>query len=160
MKTVIKDNLKVEIYETRKEMGAAAAKLAAERIRECLAEKETVNVIFAAAPSQNETLESLINEEGIILDAVKRVDSETSSRRQILPGMLYKLPPKQNKPDLTAVSGLNGCNLDGNVVSTSTDTTADSQRHDHSHGQQKSNELLHLVFLHTKYYVLRNSHSA
>ncbi len=46
----------------------------------------------------------LINEEGIILDAVKRVDSETSSRRQILPGMLYKLPPKQNKPDLNAVS--------------------------------------------------------
>ncbi len=46
----------------------------------------------------------LINEEGIILDAVKRVDSETSSRRQILPGMLYKLPPKQNKPDLYSVS--------------------------------------------------------
>ncbi|MBE6749840.1 MAG: glucosamine-6-phosphate deaminase [Ruminococcaceae bacterium] len=65
MKTVIKDNLKVEIYETRKEMGAAAAKLAAEKLRECLKEKEKVNVIFAAAPSQNETLESLINEEGI-----------------------------------------------------------------------------------------------
>ncbi len=48
----------------------------------------------------------LINEEGIILDAVKRVDSETSSRRQILPGMLYKMPPKQNKPDLGAVSSL------------------------------------------------------
>jgi len=40
MKTVIKDNLKVEIYETRKEMGAAAAKLAAEKLRECLKEKE------------------------------------------------------------------------------------------------------------------------
>lgn len=47
----------------------------------------------------------LINEQGNILDAVKRVDSETSSVRQILPGMLYKLPPKQNKPDLTEVSG-------------------------------------------------------
>ena len=46
----------------------------------------------------------LINEEGIILDAVKRVDSETSSLRQILPGMLYKMPPKQNKPDLTEIS--------------------------------------------------------
>ena len=65
MKTVSKDKLEVKIFETRKEMGAAAAKLAAERIRECLAEKETVNVIFAAAPSQNETLESLINQEGI-----------------------------------------------------------------------------------------------
>ncbi len=47
----------------------------------------------------------LINEQGNILDAVKRVDSETSSVRQILPGMLYKLPPKQNKPDLTEASG-------------------------------------------------------
>ncbi len=46
----------------------------------------------------------LINEQGNILDAVKRVDSETSSVRQILPGMLYKMPPKQNKPDLTDIS--------------------------------------------------------
>lgn len=48
----------------------------------------------------------LINEEGIILDAVKRVDSETSSLRQILPGMLYKMPPKQNKPDLSEISSI------------------------------------------------------
>ncbi len=48
----------------------------------------------------------LINEQGNILDAVKRVDSETSSLRQILPGMLYKLPPKQNKPDLFDTTGL------------------------------------------------------
>ncbi len=46
----------------------------------------------------------LINCEGIILDAVKRVDSEKSSLRQILPGMLYRLPPKQDKPDLTEIS--------------------------------------------------------
>ena len=46
----------------------------------------------------------LINCEGIILDSIKRVDSEKSSLRQILPGMLYRLPPKQNKPDLTEVS--------------------------------------------------------
>lgn len=47
----------------------------------------------------------LINEQGNILDAVKRVDSETSSLRQVLPGMLYKLPPKQNKPDLFDTTG-------------------------------------------------------
>lgn len=46
----------------------------------------------------------LINGEGIILDAVKRVDSEKSSLRQILPGMLYKIPPKQDKPDLDIAS--------------------------------------------------------
>ncbi len=63
----------------------------------------------------------LINEEGIILDAVKRVDSETSSRRQILPGMIYKLPPKQNKPDLTAATSLeiaqNAAEKDGKTTS-------------------------------------------
>lgn len=46
----------------------------------------------------------LINCEGNILDSIKRVDSEKSSVRQILPGMLYRLPPRQNKPDLTAVT--------------------------------------------------------
>lgn len=52
----------------------------------------------------------LINEQGNILDAVKRVDSETSSLRQILPGMLYRLPPKQNKPDLFDSSGISIAN--------------------------------------------------
>lgn len=47
----------------------------------------------------------LINGENIILDAIKRVDNETSSLRQILPGMLYKMPPKQPKPDLVEKSG-------------------------------------------------------
>lgn len=63
----------------------------------------------------------LINEEGIILDAVKRVDSETSSRRQILPGMLYKLPPKQNKPDLYSVESVeiakNAAEISGKTAS-------------------------------------------
>lgn len=63
----------------------------------------------------------LINGEGIILDAVKRVDSETSSRRQILPGMLYKLPPKQNKPDLYSVESVeiakNAAEISGKTAS-------------------------------------------
>lgn len=63
----------------------------------------------------------LINEDGIILDAVKRVDNETSSVRQILPGMLYKMPPKQNKPDLSAVSSTeiadNAADISGKTVS-------------------------------------------
>ena len=60
MKTFTKDALRVEIYDTRAEMGAAAGSLAAQRIREALAEKEEVNVIFAAAPSQNEMLSTLV----------------------------------------------------------------------------------------------------
>ncbi len=43
--------------------------------------------------------------EGIIIDALKRVDASMSSRRLILPGLKYELPPQQNKCcmlDLTA----------------------------------------------------------
>lgn len=65
MKTVQKDLLKVNIYDTRAEMGAAAAKDAAEKIRKLQSEKDEVNIIFAAAPSQNEMLDALIKEEGI-----------------------------------------------------------------------------------------------
>lgn len=54
--------LKVRIYENRKQMGAEAAKMVAGCIRDLLDKKEMVNIIFAAAPSQNEFLESLINE--------------------------------------------------------------------------------------------------
>ena len=37
----------------------------------------------------------LVNGEGRIVDAVKRVDAEMSSVRQVLPGMAYTLPPSQ-----------------------------------------------------------------
>ncbi len=38
-----------------------------------------------------------IDGDGMIIDAVKRVDASMSSRRLILPGMKYEQPPKQNK---------------------------------------------------------------
>lgn len=38
--------------------------------------------------------------DGKIIDALKRVDITTSSVRQILPGMEYKLPPRQDKLNL------------------------------------------------------------
>ena len=53
------DKLTVKIYETREEMGAIAAKEAAEIIRAMLKEKETLTIVFAAAPSQNDFLASL-----------------------------------------------------------------------------------------------------
>lgn len=65
MKIMTKDQLKVEIYDTRAEMGNAAGHRAAELIKKMLGEKSEVNVIFAAAPSQNETLSTLISCEGI-----------------------------------------------------------------------------------------------
>lgn len=60
MKTIIKDKLTVNIYETRDEMGKAAGLDAAEKIRSLLSEKDEVNIIFAAAPSQNEVLRTLV----------------------------------------------------------------------------------------------------
>jgi len=65
IKTIKSGSLETKIYTNRKSMGDAAAKYAAEKLRELLSEKETVNVIFAAAPSQNETLAALCLEEGI-----------------------------------------------------------------------------------------------
>ena len=59
------DNLTVKIYPDRKNMGEAAALVAAERIRELLKEQEQLNMIFAAAPSQNEFLSALIQQAGM-----------------------------------------------------------------------------------------------
>ena len=50
------DKLEVKIFETRDLMGIAAADDIAAAIKELLAEKEEINMIFAAAPSQNDML--------------------------------------------------------------------------------------------------------
>ena len=65
MKAFNKEKLKVKIYNTRGEMGAAAASDIGGKILELQKEKEELNIIFAAAPSQNEALENLIKYEGI-----------------------------------------------------------------------------------------------
>ena len=56
-----KDKLNVNVYETRKAMGEAAAADIAAAIKAALAEKDEINMIFAAAPSQNEVLDALVN---------------------------------------------------------------------------------------------------
>ena len=55
-----KDKLGVKIYDSRKCMGEGAAADAAAYIGSLLADREHVNIIFAAAPSQNEFLEALL----------------------------------------------------------------------------------------------------
>ncbi|MDO4397639.1 MAG: NFACT RNA binding domain-containing protein [Oscillospiraceae bacterium] len=42
----------------------------------------------------------LLDENMAVIDALKRVNSEKSSYRLVLPGALYKLPPAQNKADI------------------------------------------------------------
>ena len=42
----------------------------------------------------------LIDERGLVIDSVKRIDSDLSSVRLVLPGIAYELPPAQNKQNL------------------------------------------------------------
>lgn len=62
MKQVIKDKLTIEIYDTREQMGRAAAKRVSDKIIEILKNQEQVSIIFASAPSQNDFLAELVNE--------------------------------------------------------------------------------------------------
>ena len=62
MKELTADRLNVKIYNDRYELGLNAAKLAAKQIALLLKEQDAVNIIFAAAASQNEFLEALVKE--------------------------------------------------------------------------------------------------
>jgi glucosamine-6-phosphate deaminase len=59
------DHLHVDVYPTRDEMGKSAAKDAASQIQELLNTNAFVNIIFAAAPSQNEMLFHLASHQDI-----------------------------------------------------------------------------------------------
>lgn len=59
------DNLTVKVFDTRRAMGVQAGEEAAEHLRGLLAAKDEVWAIFAAAPSQNEFLETLAAAPGI-----------------------------------------------------------------------------------------------
>ena len=56
-------NLPVHIFETRQEMGKVAAADAARRINAVIAKNGVANVVFAAAPSQDDLLENLLKED-------------------------------------------------------------------------------------------------
>lgn len=59
------DRLKIRAFETRQQMGHAAGRDAAARLKSLLARKKSVRMVFAAAPSQNETLATLAAEPDI-----------------------------------------------------------------------------------------------
>ena len=65
MKSFKKDLLTVNIYDSRDEMGRAAAADIKEKIITLLGEKKEINMIFAAAPSQNEVLYALATDKEI-----------------------------------------------------------------------------------------------
>ena len=55
----------VRVFDNRSGMGECAGREIAGKIKELLKTKETLNVMFAAAPSQNETLSSLLQDNEI-----------------------------------------------------------------------------------------------
>ena len=59
------DTLSVSIYPDRSASGLQAAIAGGQKLREILSQKGEANIIFAAAPSQNEVLEALIHAQGI-----------------------------------------------------------------------------------------------
>lgn len=59
MKQFKKDQMEVQIYQDRRSMGKAAAEDVANQMNFLLEQKPFINVVFAAAPSQNELLEEL-----------------------------------------------------------------------------------------------------
>ena len=56
-------NLPVYVFSTREEMGKAAAVDAANRINAIIEKKGVANLVFAAAPSQNDILENLLKQD-------------------------------------------------------------------------------------------------
>lgn len=59
------DQLKVSVFATREEMGKAAAAEAVRSLQQRLRIQELVSVIFAAAPSQNEFLQALMEADDV-----------------------------------------------------------------------------------------------
>jgi len=64
-RTFTKDLLEVRVFPTREEMGLEAARDVSRTIRKLLQEQEEVNMIFAAAPSQNDFIQELITDGSI-----------------------------------------------------------------------------------------------
>ncbi|TDE15217.1 glucosamine-6-phosphate deaminase [Dyadobacter psychrotolerans] len=60
VKKATADQLNVMIFEDRQQLGEYAAQMVAEKINELLDKQQMVNIIFAAAASQNEFLATLI----------------------------------------------------------------------------------------------------
>lgn len=63
--TFDKDELCVKVFSSRDEMGRVAAQEAGAKIKALLKEKSEINIIFAAAPSQNDFIQHLISDKDI-----------------------------------------------------------------------------------------------
>ena len=71
MKTFNKDNLQVNIFENREDMGKAAAEAGLLHLKMLLVKQDWVSIIFAAAPSQDELYAGLLADPEIAWNRVK-----------------------------------------------------------------------------------------
>jgi glucosamine-6-phosphate deaminase len=83
MREFTRDKLKVEVLGSRHLMGIAAAAAVAQKINQLLSVQPVVNMIFAAAPSQNEFLEALLKQDidwgkvnGFHMDEYLKLDAD------------------------------------------------------------------------------------
>ena len=63
--TFTKGKLEIKIFTTREEMGKEAASNVSETIQQLQKEKDEINMIFAAAPSQSDFMKELVGDERI-----------------------------------------------------------------------------------------------
>lgn len=70
VQTIQKDKLKVLVLKDRAELGQTAAAMVSDKIKELLSIKPEINIIFAAAPSQNKFLSALVADESIAWDRI------------------------------------------------------------------------------------------
>lgn len=70
IKEFIKNQLLVKIFKNREEMGKNVSQDVAKKISEIIGEKGKVNIVFAAAPSQNEFLDELVKCNNINWDKI------------------------------------------------------------------------------------------
>ena len=93
--------MEIEVLDSREEMGIAAAKRVAEKIRELQQEKSLIRMMFAAAPSQLEFLQALVKEKinwtGIVAfhmdEYIGLPASHSASFRNFLNRHLFDLVP-------------------------------------------------------------------
>jgi glucosamine-6-phosphate deaminase len=64
-KVIKKEKLEVLVFENRTSLGGTAAKMVSEKIKQLLVDKPVINMVFAAAPSQNEFLNALASDKSI-----------------------------------------------------------------------------------------------
>lgn len=105
------DSLTVKQYTSRKAMGKAAATDVAELIIKLLSEKDEINMIFAAAPSQNEFLNGIISDDRIDFSRINafHMDEYIGLDKEAVQGFGNFLKSALfNKAEFKSVSYING----------------------------------------------------